>query len=416
MGRILRNTRLTQENIQHYISQATEQYSTFLDSAPLFCTYYSKNHLSSTYDRSLENVHEIIGADSPIKFNKVENLPIYKLDTASFETQVTDFGVTGDLSSSCILLPNTVKPMVDDVFFISSIGGGKLFLVTDVVQDNINNNKYYKITFKLSTFAITDVNTQTKETYTVDYNQIGKVDSPIILKSHFELAIQLEDLYDGIVSDYVDDYYSDEIHLFVDTQYENVTGGFLIDNYLNEFITTNKLHKKFYMYRSDTFLDYTLIKGKANRNTKKLLEFGVDAFYTGEPSKSFFTQAFNVRVLEGLIASKYSPSWFSAKKYYQDKVMTAAAPTDIVITTFSSTLKDAIVANAVTAQGLTTLEVFLVKHYNGYYKELDVTLNSSNYSEILQNLAINDSNPNNYYIVPFVLLALRHYHRILLSK
>src|SRR5437016_5145408 len=100
MGRILTNTRITQANIEQYITAATKDYSTFLACAPTFCTYFSKNHLKSTYDRSLENINEVVGADAPVIFDKIDNLPIYKVENSSFGTDITDFGVVGIVQST----------------------------------------------------------------------------------------------------------------------------------------------------------------------------------------------------------------------------------------------------------------------------------------------------------------------------
>ena len=70
-----------------FITRATEiynsnrigQYSKYLDSNPLFITYYSLNVTMSTADVGLNNIYDELGPKSPLRFNKITEFPVYKV-------------------------------------------------------------------------------------------------------------------------------------------------------------------------------------------------------------------------------------------------------------------------------------------------------------------------------------------------
>jgi hypothetical protein len=408
MGRILPNTRVTNANVRHYIEQATKDYSTFLNSAPTFCTYFSKNHLKSTYDRGLENINEVIGADSPVEFDQIDNLPIYKVENASFGTEITDFGVVGNVSSSAIILPDTIVPSSDDVFEIEYQNERKVFIVTDVEQDNYNNSKYFKITFKLSSFNIEDVEEQVAEEYTVDYNLIGKTSNPIIKRTDFDLYLAMEGVYDSLLERYDDTYYSKETSCYVDSESDPL-GRPIIDVMLNYFVLHNKLEESFKIYRRFKYLDLDILKKvKPSRYKKSLYSFAEKAPSSGVDIDSTNTETRYVVV--GCGASRYSQDWFSKTNHYLATPLESGAverPEDIVISPFSPELISKIKANDTTDLG--KLQTFVVRYLNAYY-------NKENFSELLQDLDDTEESVDDYRVVPLVLYAIKHYRKEIIGR
>jgi hypothetical protein len=405
MGRILTNNHITQANVEHYIEQATRDYSTFLSTAPTFCTYYSRNHLKSTFDRSLENINEVIGADSPVKFDKVENLPIYKIDNASFATEITDFGISGTVTSTAVVVPDTVVPLVDDVFIISYQNARKVFQVTDVEQDNYNNAKYYKISFRLSTHNIEDVEQQVYEEYTVDYNLIGQQRDPVIKKSHFELSLTIESIYDALLLDYLEIYYDRAQSAFVDPVGDRM-GRTMVDPLNNRFIRDEGLHRLYRDYRQHHHLNAELTRAIRPSDVNKSLYGALQGAGTIEVKEilaSHFTQ--RKSVVTPARTSRYTIGWFSKTSFYvvtPIKEGTLPNPLDEVVQQFGADFLEKIQTADLEEEN--PYKKFLIKAFNGYYT-------TDKCHEIPEDVGFLDDYPDNYYIVPLVLFSLRYFRR-----
>ena len=60
-----------EKNIKEFLKQSTYKYAFINSKTPIYVTYYSSDYLNSTGDINLGGVNEIIGNNSPLKFNKI---------------------------------------------------------------------------------------------------------------------------------------------------------------------------------------------------------------------------------------------------------------------------------------------------------------------------------------------------------
>ena len=245
---------IIKNNIDTYIKDSTQAYPNFLDTAPVFVTYYSKSAYKSTYDESFEAYNEIVGSESPNKYHKIENLPIYSLDTSDFGTDLSDDGWTGEVSSSGILLPDMVKPLPDDLIELSIHSKKYLFQVTNGTSDNFGNSKFYKISFRLSQYKKDEAERQVSETFKVDYNLIGKGASPVVQKNYHEFLDILRAKYDALLGAYKETFFDSSSQAFV---FKDLG---ILDQFLNTFLTNNGLLTPFTQYRNSTVISPTLKK------------------------------------------------------------------------------------------------------------------------------------------------------------
>ena len=65
-----------QKTIETYQKNRVGQYSKYLDTTPIFVTYYAINQAQSRADAGSGQVHELLGPTSPIRYNKILELPI----------------------------------------------------------------------------------------------------------------------------------------------------------------------------------------------------------------------------------------------------------------------------------------------------------------------------------------------------
>ena len=393
MGRILTPAVLTEANIRDYISNSTKQYSTFFKGTPTFCTYYSKENFSSNHEKSLLNVSEIIGKDSPIRFNKIENLPIYSVETSSFSTSITDFGIAGDVSSSAIVLPRTIIPSSDDIFVLKYQSTERVFIVTDVEYDNFNNDRYYKISFKFSQHSLTDVDKQIDKELTVDYSLIGKTENPLVEKSHYDLYLQLENTFDVLYQEYKDRFYDDSICMFSKMESD---GTYYVDHYLNAFIVKNSLASKYKSYRDFSYLDMDINKlGRTREYSKSVYRsFENWSFNEIDTTQKFIKVAYK--------DTRYSVDWFSKKSHISNLVhqdgLYLLTP-DFIL---SAKQDESVIIEP-------CFRKFIGRVVRNEY-------NDQNYKDVPADIGTPDYDKDDYYLIPFVLYSLNKIRSLVINK
>lgn len=245
---VLTTQEIVTNNIDTYLNDTTRDYPNFLETAPFFVTYYSRSAYQSTFDTSLENYNEIVGEESPNKFHKIDNLPIYSLDTSDFNQEMGDEGWKGEISSSCIILPNTVTPKPDDLIEIEIHSKKYLFQVTNGSSDNYGNNTYYKINFRISQYTSTEADKQITEEFEIDFDLIGKSNNVLIKKDYAKALLQIEAVYNELLESFKYTYFDKAAQSFVLKELQ------ILDQFLNYFIEDNGLNKPFLEFRNSTVI------------------------------------------------------------------------------------------------------------------------------------------------------------------
>jgi hypothetical protein len=257
MAKILSSKKITQATIETYIEKATTSYSTFLNSTPLFVTYFSQDSLRTSFDSNTQNYSEAIGNEGSVIYNKVESVPLYKVDISSFDSQIEeDLGSVIEIESSGIMLPNTITPLVDDMIEIDFMNKVRVFRVTDVQFDLFNNTKYYKIKFALSNFNKQDLDKQINDELVLDYSLIGKKENVLINKNYALLGGILEELFDFYLTAYKEAFYDSSLSLFTTT----LESTKYVSTSLNRFIKAEKLHVTYKGYRDFLHINTDIVR------------------------------------------------------------------------------------------------------------------------------------------------------------
>ena len=103
------------QNIDIYSKNKIGQYSKFLNKNPVFITYYHINKQMSRTDVGTGGIESELGTNSPIRFNKILNFPIYNLPSLTPDIVFDETGYDIELDLTDItILPNTVKPTPGD--------------------------------------------------------------------------------------------------------------------------------------------------------------------------------------------------------------------------------------------------------------------------------------------------------------
>lgn len=297
MGTFISDKKFINDNIFLYEKRLESQYTIFFDNkTPTFVTYYHINNINSITDTGLMNVEHIIGPNSPIRFQKITDFPIYGIEQIKLDLNEEEEGLNASFESDGVILPNTIKPLPNDLFTISYIGKTFIFMVTSVEYDTIKSNNFYKINYAIRhEDDINIIADQILESYTCVFDNIGTDDKCIIRNDEYESIQALKKWYGDISERYMNLFYNSRYNSFLFDE-----GNYRIyDKYLTQFINENKLfiHKNDYstviMSNEDystrfiTEYDSTFYKLLEEQNPKDLQYIKALRFPIGYPDSIF---------------------------------------------------------------------------------------------------------------------------------
>ena len=230
MAKVLRKDQeVIESNILLNINNLYNENSKRLQGTPIFVTYYNKNVKASDEDRNLENVKELIGYESPNRFDRIENFPLYMVEALSNNFEIDEtYGLNTDSEGEAVILPKMLKPYVDDHFNIIYNNDNLLFEVTKVDIDRINGLKYYKISYKLSHHFKEDIEEQITEEKVTRYENIGTDDNPIVEKKSSLLIDDIYELIDKLCAMY--------FRAYMNPKFKVLTYKYNDKNIYNEFL------------------------------------------------------------------------------------------------------------------------------------------------------------------------------------
>lgn len=190
----------------------------YIEGGAILTTYFSQNENSSTVDRGLQDIEQLFGKMSPLRFNEIKNLPLYGFGQANpdntDEQQIEDFNVEGD----CIILPSTIVPKAYDFFIINHLKMTALFQVTNVAYDSMKVEGYYKINYRLFSTeneTIQKLYNQIVGNYRVDLNAIGSNLNPVIEEDEYHYRIQVSQMVDKMIESYKALFYNERHNCFL---------------------------------------------------------------------------------------------------------------------------------------------------------------------------------------------------------
>ena len=129
MGSFIKDENFLNDNIFLFEKRLGSQYSIFFDGkTPTFVTYYHINNINSIADSGFLNVENILGPESPIRFQKIESFPLYGIESIKPDLVDEDEGLNSNFDGEAIALPNTIKPLPNDFFTINYLDNTFLFM------------------------------------------------------------------------------------------------------------------------------------------------------------------------------------------------------------------------------------------------------------------------------------------------
>jgi len=276
--RILDVQELRKSQYDEYRKRRTSQFIKFLDKDVDFVTYYSVNKVESTYAFENGNVDSYIGDDSPVRYNKINNLPVYGIAQVS---DINDFddengGLSNDnFSGEMILLPNIIEPCEGDAFIINIFDENRLFVVNNVSQTVLKSKPHYALTYHACIPEyINKINKQVSSEFNAIFDNIGTQDKVIISNDEYDLRKNYKDMYREFYKYYISSFFREKLTMFeITIPYDKLLVEnkevHYIDKFLLKFMADERIVVMDELLRDSLILDYNNIFDSNDYKTYK---------------------------------------------------------------------------------------------------------------------------------------------------
>lgn len=241
MAYIINEQKMVEDTTFQFENRFKSPTARFIDTTPVFVTYYHVDTDNTTVDEGFLDVASVIGHRSPIRFNKIENFPLYGMDQIVLNIAEDDQGLDTTWDGDGIVLPKTIKPVPNDFFVIPTLKDYYIFRVTNIQYDTVMPDNYYKIEFKLEYIDSTkleEIEKQVLEEHICVLENIGTETNCIIEKSSYQKIKEIEKMYAEIKDLYMAMFYNDRHNVFLCEIEDN---KLLYDPLQTYFINIHKL-------------------------------------------------------------------------------------------------------------------------------------------------------------------------------
>lgn len=248
-------------NIDDFLTATTDSYAKYFQGSPTYITYYQLNSLATQQDSSLENVHSLIGSNTPNKYKKIDDVVVYGVDVLDISNEIGEQGLKSTAGGEFVFLPDSIRPYPGD-FFVFDYEGLKdhLFRIDDVQYDRANAKKYFKVQFAIYQDNADLIFNNIENDYTMVYetNSDGTT-TTVVTSTEAQSSETTKLLVDSLIKEYQTLFYDEDMDTFV---YEGESAKWWCP-YLQKFIHDNNLmvrYKKELM--TEIWVDDYFGKGK----------------------------------------------------------------------------------------------------------------------------------------------------------
>lgn len=233
---------LINDNIFKFEQRLQSHVNKYIEGGAILTTYIHQDENLTTVDRGTQDIDQLFGNKSPLRFNEIKNFPLYGFGQTNpdntDENQIEDFNVEGE----CIILPSTITPNVFDFFIINHLKMKALFQVTAVNFDSMKVEGYYKIHYRLYSTEAETIDNMYKQVigyYSMDLNAVGSTKNPVIQDNEFIHRKQVQQMVNKMIESYKALYYNNKHNCFL--YHHPQIGLDFFDMCGNEFISKHGL-------------------------------------------------------------------------------------------------------------------------------------------------------------------------------
>jgi hypothetical protein len=239
--------------VDKYKQTTLKDYAKYFEGSPTYVTYYQLDSVATQQDTNLENVNNLIGANSPNKYKKIEDVVIYGVDALQISNEISEKGLQSLISGDFVLLPDSIRPYPGDFFvFDDSELQEHLFRINDVQFDKASPRKFFRCAFSLYQDNADLILGNIEGDYVLDYQSIAGETSAVLKKEDAALSENVKKLVDGIIDKYNTLFYDEDMDTFACRIASTESADLLSlwSPYLQKFVHDQKVLEKY----SDSFM------------------------------------------------------------------------------------------------------------------------------------------------------------------
>lgn len=203
-------------------------------------TFFNINTQKSTLDPGSKLIQSELGEQTPLRFDKINNLFIYNFNRNEINFNNDEFGLeSAPITGESYILPNVIEPIDGSFFIVDHSENNFLYKVTDVDRDTLSNgHNVWKITWVLD--RVTDK--EILQNVVGEYEYIDAISGnnikPVVESSKYKKAIKLENILESLSNYFKDLFYNEYTQTFGYKWYNEYN---MYDPYIIEFIIKHKL-------------------------------------------------------------------------------------------------------------------------------------------------------------------------------
>ena len=235
----------------------------YTDAGRTIVTWWNINDDKTTTSLGTATHYQILGTDSPLRYNQIEKFPILGIsplnpeESQASQTNVRNYNLSGEL----YIIPGTIQPKENDFFIINHLNMNHIFRITQVTQDGLNVDGYYKCAYSLFSTnpdEIEWVRKQTVKHFVCDLKTIGGDDLvPVIGKEDYEHRNRIIKMVNDMVETYTARFYDHTHNCYL----LHLNGRTLFDLCANMFMAKHGV-----MINDDSTENIVLNPNKIRRN------------------------------------------------------------------------------------------------------------------------------------------------------
>lgn len=241
MAIIFDEHKFVEGNINNFEERMNSKYTRFRGNSQAYSTWFHINDSKTTLSRGTQDIEELIGDHSPLRYDKILHYPVYDLEPIVLEIINDDQGLDMAYEGSITVVANTIQPFENDLFIIDHVKGSFIFRVSAVDFDTLKPNNNYKVSFMLEAIDESKINQLEKQvitTYNCVLENIGTARKCIIEEGILQKVTDIENMYSDMIQTYLSIYYNETYNSLIG---DLRSGRKVYDPLQTEFINKHQL-------------------------------------------------------------------------------------------------------------------------------------------------------------------------------
>lgn len=308
---------LVNKYVDSYMN-GVNQYAKYIDSTPSFVTYYSRDVDTSTENPGLGQVKEIVGVDSPLRYNKIKNFPLYGVEEVN--PSINSDGISGinvDIENTAVILPDTVIPKPDDLFVLhydeNTDKNSAVYRITGVDINAVDSNTYYQISYISTPYDYNILNKrQVIDDYRFVYGNTGSKYENILLEDKYIEVASLEQQFVRYMNFLLDNFYDEDRNM---VYFKDKNGNHIFMDEVHDFLNNHKLLIESRTFIRNIYLPDMDPKSNYRKNASHFYNIieGRKRFYTNRGIGAFSPSLEKIDKLKNKLFIQFPEDFYKVK-------------------------------------------------------------------------------------------------------